>query len=326
MKICVLGLDGAVPEVIFGDERLVNIRRLMDLGVYGRLASVVPADTIPGWMCMCTSREPGSLGAIGSLPESASSPAIAAIWDQLAHNGKTSIIVGVPPNHPPRLIHGISIGCFLTPDPVKDEFTHPPSVKAKLTELCGEYPTDVKDFRTGAKDRVKDEIFAMSRKQWQVVRWLLSEQEWDYFHFVDIGLDRIQQLFWNHFDPRQALYEPGNPYARVISDYCLHVDEQIGAALELMDSETIVLVASAHGNHTPRGMFILAAPNCPLSGEYEGARLLDIAPTLLDLAGYEIAEGMQGRSLIAGLEKKGPGGGQDSEKLIHDRLAGLGYI
>ena len=30
----------------------------------------------------------------------------------------------------------------------------------------------------------------MSRKQWQVVQWLLAEQEWDYFHFVDIGLDR----------------------------------------------------------------------------------------------------------------------------------------
>ena len=75
-------------------------------------------------------------------------------------------------------------------------------------------------------------------------------------------------------------------------------------------------------------MFVLAAPNCPLGGEYEGARLLDIAPTLLDLAGYEIPESMQGRSLVAGMEKKGPDDRQDSEaeKLIHDRLAGLGYI
>jgi hypothetical protein len=39
-------------------------------------------------------------------------------------------------------------------------------------------------------------------------------------------------------------------------------------------------------------MFILNASNCPLSGEYEGAYLLDVAPTLLDLAGYEIPESM----------------------------------
>ena len=57
-------------------------------------------------------------------------------------------------------------------------------------------------------------------------------------------------------------------------------------------------------NHAQYGMFVLAAPNCPLHGEYKGARLLDIAPTLLDLAGYEIPESMQGRSLASGLEER----------------------
>jgi predicted AlkP superfamily phosphohydrolase/phosphomutase len=82
-------------------------------------------------------------------------------------------------------------------------------------------------------------------------------------------------------------------------------------------------------NHAQYGMFILAAPNCPLNGEYEGARLLDIAPTLLDLAGYEIPDTMQGRSLVARMEKKTPGGesgDREAEKTIHDRLAGLGYV
>jgi predicted AlkP superfamily phosphohydrolase/phosphomutase len=81
-------------------------------------------------------------------------------------------------------------------------------------------------------------------------------------------------------------------------------------------------------NPTQHGMFILTAPNCPLSGEYEGAGLLDMAPTLLDLGGYEIPETMQGRSLVAGMEKKSPGGGSDEEsaKIVHDRLAGLGYV
>ncbi|MBZ5703915.1 MAG: alkaline phosphatase family protein [Acidobacteriia bacterium] len=486
MKICVLGLEGAAPEVIFGDERLVNLRRLMDLGVYGRLQSVIPPNPVPAWMCMSTSQDPGSLGIYGfrdraghvydqmGFAHSASTKAL-AIWDQLAREGKKSIVVGVPPNYPPRHINGISIGCFLTPDPVKNEFTHPASLKAKLTELVGEYPVDVKDFRTDRKDWLKEEIFSMSRKQWQVVRWLLAEQEWDYFQFVDIGLDRMHHGFWNYFDPQHVRFEAGNPHQNTIPEYYLWLDEQVGSVLELLDDETIVLVVSDHGaqrldggfainqwlsregllvlneypkvltafekldvnwsktkvwseggyyariffnvqgrepqgvippgeyedfqnqmkarlesleddkgqplnslvfkpkeiyrnvrnvapdlivhfgglywrsigtvghsrihlqendtgpdgcNHAQYGMFILAAPNCPLGGEYEGARLLDIAPTLLDLAGYEIPESMQGRSLVAGLEKKGPGDRQDSEaeKLIHDRLAGLGYI
>ena len=79
-------------------------------------------------------------------------------------------------------------------------------------------------------------------------------------------------------------------------------------------------------NHAQFGAFILAAPNCPLNGEYDGARLLDIAPTLLDLAGYEIPETMQGKSLVAGMEKKTSGPDDEGEKEIHDRLAGLGYV
>src|SRR6266550_4189667 len=109
MKICVLGLDCAAPEVVFGDERLVNLRRLMDAGVYGRLESVIPPITVP-----------------------------------------------VPPNYPPRRINGISIGCFLTPDTVKNDFTYPPAFKSKINELVGEYPVDVKNFRTDRKDWLKD--------------------------------------------------------------------------------------------------------------------------------------------------------------------------
>ena len=484
MKICVLGLDCAAPEVIFGDERLVNLRRLMDMGVYGRLESVIPPITVPAWMCMCTSQDPGSLGVYGfrnrvdhsyeklGFANSASIKAL-AMWDQLAREGKRSIIVGVPPNYPPRKINGISIGCFLTPDTVKNDFTHPASFKTKIKELVGEYPVDVKSFRTDRKDWLKEEIFRMSEKQWKIVHWLLKEHEWDYFHFVDIGLDRMHHGFWNYFDERHVLFEPGNPYRNAIPEYYLWLDQQIGQALELLDQDTVVLVVSDHGaqrldggiainewliregllvlnepptaitsfdklnvnwsktrvwseggyyarvffnvqgrepqgvipageyesfqnemksrlealaddkgqplhslvfkpkelykyvrnvapdlvvhfgglywrsigsvghgaihvqendtgpdgcNHAQYGVFILAAPNCPLSGEYEGARLLDIAPTLLDLAGYEIPESMQGRSLVACMEKKSPGGGSGDEQIIHDRLAGLGYV
>lgn len=71
---------------------------------------------------------------------------------------------------------------------------------------------------------------------------------------------------------------------------------------------------------------MLTAPNCPLSGVVQGARLLDMAPTLLDLAGSEIPASMQGRSLAARMDKKRDSSGQDHEQIILDRLAGLGYI
>jgi predicted AlkP superfamily phosphohydrolase/phosphomutase len=332
---------------------------------------------------------------------------------------------------------------------VKGEFTYPSDFKAKITELVGEYPTDVKGFRTDHKERLKKEIFEMSRKQWQVVCWLLKDQEGDYFQFVDIGLDRIHHGFWNCFDKRHVQYEPGNLHEGVIPEYYRWIDEQIGNVLSLLDKDTIVLVVSDHGaqrldggfavnewltregllaleefpkevtpfnnlkinwtktkvwseggycarvffnvkerepqgvipvteyntfqdemkarfegltddkgrplnslvfkpieiykdvrnvapdlivhfgglywrsiggvgygrlhvqendtgpdacNHAQFGMFLLSAPNCTLRGELHGARLLDIAPTLLDLAGYEIPNSMQGRSLAGNRE------------------------
>ena len=65
MKILVIGLDCAAPALLFGDERLENFRRLMDAGCYGRLESVIPPITVPAWMCMATSQDPGSLGVYG---------------------------------------------------------------------------------------------------------------------------------------------------------------------------------------------------------------------------------------------------------------------
>jgi predicted AlkP superfamily phosphohydrolase/phosphomutase len=47
-------------------------------------------------------------------------------------------------------------------------------------------------------------------------------------------------------------------------------------------------------NHAQFGMFILKAPHLPLRGEIAGMHLLDVAPTLLDLAGVPIPAAMQG--------------------------------
>jgi predicted AlkP superfamily phosphohydrolase/phosphomutase len=82
-------------------------------------------------------------------------------------------------------------------------------------------------------------------------------------------------------------------------------------------------------NHAQFGSFILAASNSPLQGEITGAHLLDIAPTLMDLGGYEIPPSMQGRSLVAGRrfeEAKDGDYSSDDETIVRERLSGLGYI
>lgn len=267
-KICVLGLDCAAPEIVFGDERLKNIRRLMGMGTWGRLESVIPPITVPAWMCMATSQDPGSLGVYGfrnranhtygglSFVDSRSITE-PAIWDHLATHGKKSIVMGLPPGYPPKPINGMRIGCFLTPDTTKNEYTYPASLADEIRAQVGDYAVDVPGFRTDDKKWLREQIFEMSRKHWKVVRWLLAEKEWDYFHYVDIGLDRVHHGFWDSYDRRHIHYKPGNPFESVIPEYYLWLDEQIGAVLDMLEGKAIVLVVSDHGAQRLDGGFAI---------------------------------------------------------------------
>lgn len=268
MKILLLGLDCAAPELLFGDEQLVNFRRLMQMGCYGELESTIPPITVPAWMCLSTSQDPGSLGVYGfrnRIDYSYSGLGIAnsksiqelALWDQVAREGKRSVLVGVPPSYPPRKVNGICVGCFLTPDPSKDVYTHPASVKEEIARLVGEYDVDVKGFRTDKKDWLLEQIYSMSRKQFAVVRHLLKNSEWDYFHFVEIGLDRLHHGFWQFHDSKHVHHVPGNPYEQVIRDYYRYLDSELGKILELLTDDTIILVASDHGAQRLDGGFCI---------------------------------------------------------------------
>ena len=248
MKILVIGLDCAAPELLLGDERLANIRRLMEVGCYGRLESVIPPITVPAWMCMATSQDPGSLGVYGFRNRHRS---------LLRRPGDRQLPVDQRAGHlgpgrprgeasrsssasrraiPPRKVNGISVGCFLTPDTAKDVYTHPPEVGDEIARLVGHYPVDVKGFRTDDKAWLRDEIYAMSRKHFEVVRHFLKNAEWDYFQFVEIGLDRIQHGFWKL--PRPGARPARARTARIatsIRDYYRYLDDEIGSLLELLD-------------------------------------------------------------------------------------------
>lgn len=266
MRVLVIGLDCAAPELLFGDERLVNLRRLMDAGAYGRLESVVPPITVPAWMCMSTAQDPGMLGVYGfrnrsdhsydglRVVNSRSIDAI-AVWDQVAREGKRSVVIGVPPNYPPRKVNGVSVGCFLTPDTSKDVYTYPSEVGAEIARLVGTYEVDVKGFRTHDKGPLLRDIRAMTRTHFEVVRHYLRRKDWDYFQFVEIGLDRIQHGFWRHHDPGHVLHEPDSPYRDVIREYYRALDDEVGSLLELLDEETVVLVVSDHGARKLDGGF-----------------------------------------------------------------------
>ena len=266
MRLLVIGLDCAAPEILLSLPGLKNFRTLMNNGCYGRLESVIPPITVPAWMCMSTSQDPGSLGIYGFRNRTdytysglgvvnSSSVKVPAIWDAIAACGESSIVVGVPPSYPPRRMQGINVGCFLTPDTQHNEYTYPASIQSEIGQLVGNYPVDVKGFRTDNKEWLRGQIWEMTRKHFEVVRYLLTSNDWGYFHFVEIGLDRVHHGFWKYHDPQHRLHVPGSPFASVITDYYAVLDEEIGRLLQVIPGDTMVLVVSDHGAQRLDGGF-----------------------------------------------------------------------
>ena len=144
---------------------------------------------------------------------------------------------------------------FLTPDTKQNEYTYPAAVKREIEQVVGEYPVDVKGFRTDNKAWLRDQIYAMTRKHFAVIRHLMATVDWDYFQFVEIGLDRIHHGFWRFHDRLHRQYQPGNPYESVITDYYRYLDDEIGQTLELLDRQAAVLVVSDHGAQRLDGGF-----------------------------------------------------------------------
>jgi predicted AlkP superfamily phosphohydrolase/phosphomutase len=138
---------------------------------------------------------------------------------------------------------------------VKSDFTHPADLKATLSALVGEYPVDVGGFRTDDKGWLRDKIYEMTRKHFQVIRHLMENVAWQYFQFVEIGLDRIHHGFWKYHDPKHRQYVPNSGFETVVRDYYAYLDEEIGSILELTDEDDTVLVASDHGAQRLDGGF-----------------------------------------------------------------------
>lgn len=266
-KVCVIGLDSAVPEFVFElwADRLPHLRRIMERGVYGPLESAIPPITVPAWMCMMTGKDPGTLGIYGFRNRRdhsyeglvfASSAMVRepALWDLLAQHGKRTIALGVPLTYPPRPIHGLLVSDFLAPGTASD-YTYPPELKEEIARVVGEYLFDTREFRTEDKDRLLREIHTMTERRFALARHLITQHVWDFFIMVEMGPDRVHHGFWKFFDPQHHRHVPDHPLQHAIRDYYVALDAEIGRLIALLEPGTRVLVVSDHGAKRMDGGF-----------------------------------------------------------------------
>jgi len=160
-------------------------------------------------------------------------------------------------------------------------------------------------------------ILASTRNYHAIALDLLGRGQADLTAVYYQGIDEVGHRFM-HFAPprlRSVTEEDHQRYGRVVEEFYVYQDELLGELLRAAASDTTVIVLSDHGFingpdrpqdqtadiegqpshwHRPYGLLILAGPPI-VAGQLDTVSVLDIAPTVLRLAGLPLAGDMDGR-------------------------------
>ncbi len=258
-RVLIIGWDCAAPELVFDAFKadMPNTQRLMAAGSYGLLESTIPPITVPAWMCMMTSRDPGELGIYGFRNRSdyaydaltianAHTVSVPTLWELLGHANKKSVVLGVPLTYPPKPFPGWMVSSFLTPS--RDvQWTFPRRLAREIEQVASDYQIDIPNFRTDRRTELARELHKMTAARFKVARHLLKTKDWHLFAMVEMGPDRLHHAFWRFWDKTHRKHEPNSPFADTMQDYYRALDAELGETLAAVPEDTTVLVVSDHG-------------------------------------------------------------------------------
>lgn len=260
-KVFIFGIDGASPDLVFKKWKkdLPNMAKIINGGVYAETASSVPPISITAWSTMFSGRDPSEIGIFGySYKNKRGKSEITTsrqvqdqrIWDIASAQSRRSVVLYVPLTYPVSKIKGVMVSDFLTPS-IDGNCAHPASLKNDIKKMGN--PSlffDVAVGLAGHKGMNPDDLikktYYMTDMQLRLAKKLLST-EWDLFTMVMLGSDRIQHMFWNHFDPKHRRYVRNSKHKNVLRDYYLYLDKHLGEMMEQIPQDATIMLLSDHG-------------------------------------------------------------------------------
>jgi len=260
-KIFIYGIDGAPPELIFDRWKadLPNISALIENGIHARMESTIPPATNIAWNSMLSGQDASKIGVFAYTYKdndgntrlvSSNNIKTELIWDILGDKKRT-ISLFVPLSFPVRPINGMMVSGFLTPD-IDSDCAYPKELKEKIKKLGStDNFFDVTQGLAGHKsldiDTLLKRTYEMSDMQTTLMKDLITSEDWDLFITVLIGTDRLQHMLWQHFDQTHRRFIKDSKHKDALKDYYIYLDKKLGEILNLLDDDTIIIVASDHG-------------------------------------------------------------------------------
>jgi len=261
-KVFLFGIDGAPPELIFDKwlDELPNIKRLMSGGIYAKVNSAIPPSTVVAWNSMISAKDTSEIGVFsytrkddkgGFRLVNSKDVRCKLMWDILIEQNKKTISLYVPLSYPVKQINGCMVSGFLTPG-VDSDCVYPSGIRDRIKKLGNtDIFFDVAVGLAGHKGMEIEDLlkrtYEMTDMQIKLLKDLIVSEEWDFFMSVMIGTDRLQHMLWRHFDETHRRFIENSPHKDALKNYYKYLDERLGEVLDLLDEDTVIIVASDHG-------------------------------------------------------------------------------
>lgn len=256
-KVLIIGLDGGTLDLLkplVSAGIMPNLSVFFKQGMAGKLESVFPPMTGPGWVSFMTGKNPGKHAVFdffehtGSLHErkltSFNSIRSETLWSLAGRLGKKVGVFNIPITYPPPQVDGFLVSGMLTPGMDRD-FTYPASLKKELEKKFGRFVFDVPWQKYG-NNSIKNFIEAISlstRQKGIYTTYLMKRFKCDVFAMVFNDTDSIQHALWttltNHND--------NNKFREFALGYYRELDSALGEILKHTEEDTYVFIISDHG-------------------------------------------------------------------------------
>ena len=249
--MALIGLDGVPPQLLdqlTADGTMPCMAALLSSGWHGTMRSSLPPVSSVAWTSCMTGANPGRHGIFGFMEPRPASGGIyfpnsthvqlAPIWELLAEQQRTCMVLNVPHTYPAQAMRGIMVAGFVALDLERAVF--PPQLAPALRRVGYHIDLEAGDAREQPAAFVQQALESVAARH-RVFAYLAGRADWDLFVGVFTETDRIQHFFWD------ALQEPAHPLHAAVRAVYRRIDAAIGELVAGFGEETGLLICSDHG-------------------------------------------------------------------------------
>ncbi len=285
-KVLLIGWDAADWKMInplLEKGWMPNLKKLMDNGVSGNLATIRPILSPMLWNSIASGKRADKHGICGFMepnpdgtgvrPVTSTSRKCKALWNILSQNDMKSNVVGWFASDPAEPINGAVVSdryqsmCKLKQSKrqIKPGLCHPPELADKLMELIVDPTLIDSDALTpfvpeAAKiDQSKDRrlvqlamlISRMSTVQAAAHHLMMHGEPWDFTAIYFDAIDHFGHAFMPYHPPQMEGIsdEDALIYKDVMNGVYRFQDLMLQSTLEVAGEDTTVIIVSDHGFH-----------------------------------------------------------------------------